>query len=1427
MGVPLASIYLAGEQHGSCYLSQSTRSGRKIELAFREAALTERNFLLVNDTSKDSRFPKQRAGFVAAAPLWKHDGSRLGTLTIYDFAPRSFTSSQKKDLQHFAKLVSSQLECLSSISLGAAVEKSKFNAGEVYYAQDLEGKIVEANTHFEMATGYPRSSLIGMKCKDLLLPESAEAMQQLFVSILGGEAAQPIRLTFLHKQGQPVTLEARLRLHFGMGKPASLLCVARSLTENIRTEAGLQEIAEAISSVTGDEFFMTLAGNLTRALGVKYAIIGEKITTPPARIRTLAAYNYGESMRNFEYDLEGTPCACVAEGNARCYPAGTSALFSDDPVLAEMGIESYMGLPLRASGGAVIGVLAIMDTVEWAPTSRAEAALRLFAMRAAAELERRNTERDHMQRQIAAHQSLLEAERQYLATISNTAEGMILRLAEGRVAVCNHSGRRILGVAADTELEHLHFKQWKWFREDGRALELAEHPSSLAMLGSDSQKDVVLGVDRPDGVRVWLSISAVPLVRHGETKPYAVITSFSDITQQREFHAGLKQLHRLTSTSYSHKEDLYRDFIRTGCEMFGLPHGYLSRSDGETISLISTVSELHGFEAGLRIPYDDSFCREVMEEGLTVAVEDTELEKRFRMPPLFHQFAVRSYFGTSVTLADNVRGVIGFFGCEPKPAGHYNAQRQEILELMSRSLGRVLIEEQSRAGITKAEEHLRRSEHLFRSIIETTSDFVCIFDRQRKLTYISPSIIRAFELPDERAYEVSVPDFVAQGSIRDLVRQEKVWLSSEGPHPPFETTFKKRDGTRICVECIATNLLSDPEIRGIVVSGRDISERKMAQLLERDRNRVLEMVARSEPAHDVFRRIAGMFERQQPGARAAILLLRRGQLFWECAPGFPGEHVAAFPRIAVSPDAGSYALAAHARELVIASDTRTDPFWRARKKLAKELGIGTCMAMPILSAFGQVLGVFAAHFEAGFRIEERHRTLMQTAVSIAAISMEHNLLTDQLSYQSQHDALTGLPNRLQLQDRLPLAIEDARSQGKLLAVCFIDLDRFKQINDTLGHTTGDRLLEQVSRRLKHCSRPGGLLARMGGDEFTIVLSGLNGLDEARLQAEDLLGCLRAPFDVDGHELFITGSMGISMFPRDGRDVASLLRNADSAMYMAKHKGNDSLEFFKPGLGAIALRNLEMETYLRRAIDNNELRLLYQPQVDLDGRVESLEALVKWDHPKLGRISPSQFIPIAEESGMIVQIGAWVLRQACKQNAAWQAAGLRPIRVSVNVSAMQFAKTDFVETVEQALLAAGLEPRYLDLELTESILVENIHESAARMSTLREVGVSISIDDFGTGYSSLSYLRRLPADTLKIDQSFLRESKADTGSLAVIQTIVSLAHNLGLTVVAEGVETSAQLDLIRMAGCDKAQGHFFGEAITPDEVPQLLRDLRTH
>lgn len=430
---------------------------------------------------------------------------------------------------------------------------------------------------------------------------------------------------------------------------------------------------------------------------------------------------------------------------------------------------------------------------------------------------------------------------------------------------------------------------------------------------------------------------------------------------------------------------------------------------------------------------------------------------------------------------------------------------------------------------------------------------------------------------------------------------------------------------------------------------------------------------------------------------------------------------------------------------------------------------------------------------------------------------------ESLRMQATHDYLTGLPNRLLFSDRLTQRLAQCRRSKQSLAVLYLDLDRFKLINDTFGHSFGDRVLNSVATRLTSCLREIDTLARMGGDEFTILLNEVDTPDGASETARRILETLCAPFSIDDRELFVTASIGISMFPHSGRDVETLVQNADSAMYQAKKQGKNSCHLFAESPRASSLATMTVETSLRKAIERNELVVYYQPLVDMkSSQVMGSEALIRWQHPEHGLLPPGHFIPVAEETGLICPISDLVVETACMQNKAWQQAGYDPLTVAVNVSARQFHQDTLVHSVTKALQKSHLDPWYLELELTESIMMQDSDATIKVLKRLKDMGIRISIDDFGTGYSSLSYLKRFPIDSVKIDRSFIQDITANSDDAAIAAAVIAMAHSLKLTVIAEGVETLEQLQLLQSLQCDEMQGYFVSPAVPADDFIEIVR-----
>jgi diguanylate cyclase (GGDEF)-like protein/PAS domain S-box-containing protein len=605
---------------------------------------------------------------------------------------------------------------------------------------------------------------------------------------------------------------------------------------------------------------------------------------------------------------------------------------------------------------------------------------------------------------------------------------------------------------------------------------------------------------------------------------------------------------------------------------------------------------------------------------------------------------------------------------------------------------------------------------------------------------------------------------------------------------------RRKDGTLKDVE-IASHELPFAGRPARLVVAVDVTERENGKQLGRDRAAAVEMIAKSCSLELTMRKLIEMVEHQAPQLVVSVARLDGSNLRY-LASSLPAA-------ILLATDAQPTQLNEEH-----ASDEENDPFWNNLRNAALSAGFHSCSEVPVVSSNGSTLGALAVcRREAGDH-SKGELGLISMAGQIASIAMEQRQLHDQLLFQAKHDPLTGLPNRLFLDDRLEQCVARSRRGGSSFAVLQIDLDRFKLVNDILGHTVGDTLLQAVAERLRGSIRQTDTLARVGGDEFTLLLTDLQSPSDARLVAHQLLKTLQEPFMALGNELFIGASIGSALYPQDAGDPCILLKRADAAMYRAKKTGKNRWHGFAPEMENVADR-MELENHLRRALERDELEVFYQPLFHIGGSLVGMEALLRWRHPRLGLVPPGQFIPIAEETGLIVPIGNWVLKEACRQASEWQSPSGSPCRVAVNVSAIQLADHDFVQSVASALAETGLEPACLELEVTESVLMHDLETSGRQLSELRSLGVGIAVDDFGTGYSALSYLHRLPADYLKIDQSFVKEISGGTNSIRLVKAIVTMAHGLGIKVTAEGVETEQQLAVLRQLGCDQVQGFLLG------------------
>ena len=606
----------------------------------------------------------------------------------------------------------------------------------------------------------------------------------------------------------------------------------------------------------------------------------------------------------------------------------------------------------------------------------------------------------------------------------------------------------------------------------------------------------------------------------------------------------------------------------------------------------------------------------------------------------------------------------------------------------------------------------------------------------------------------------------------------------------------------------------------------EVRFRERAERVQAEQARVLELIATNTPLEVVLEQLCRLIETQLPDAAASVLLMSEDgkRLRHGAAPSLPADYVKAVDEVPVGPNAGSCGTAAYRREPVAVSDIEIDPLWADFRALALPHGLRSCWSWPIQPRYGSaVLGTFALYKRVSGEPVDAEREMIAVATHVAGIAIERHQAEQHIQHLAHHDVLTGLSNRLGLERRLEEALQRGTERGRGVSLAYIDLDNFKFINDSFGHAAGDLVLREVAQRLQEGVRGADTVARLGGDEFLVIFTD-QPADHTGLanRLQRLREELARPIAIGDRSFRPTCSIGVANHPLDAQDVPSLLSCADTALYRAKESGRDNAQFYSAKLDSRLQGQFALREDLRLAIEGDQLRLLYQPLVDLaTGRVFGVEALLRWHHPERGIVPPLDFIPLAESTGLIVPIGDWVLRTACRQNKAWQLAGLPPLCVAVNVSARQMREADWSQRVAAALADTGLAPDRLEIELTESMIMENVESATAHMHELHAMGVGISIDDFGTGYSSLGSLKSFPITRLKIDKSFVW-ALDHQGDAAIVEAIVGLAHKLGLQVLAEGVETTVQQEFLRKVGCDAMQGYLFSKPVAAEAIESLLK-----
>ena len=730
----------------------------------------------------------------------------------------------------------------------------------------------------------------------------------------------------------------------------------------------------------------------------------------------------------------------------------------------------------------------------------------------------------------------------------------------------------------------------------------------------------------------------------------------------------------------------------------------------------------------------------------------------------------------------------------------------------------------------QADEALRRSTLKLEALIDASPLGIVVYDVDAKIQRWNQAAQRLFGWTEQEVLNQPNPIFRPVMGAEALTHRERI-LSGE-LFDNVETVRLRKDGTLVNVSVSAAPLRdSAGETIGRVAMFADISERKRVEQRQNLQNTITLMLAEAERAEEFIPRLIQRLCESwgwAAGARREVgedKLLRHREYWCLPVPAIEAFMRQSAGRVdSMGENAGLLRRVWATNQPVWLGDLAQEPTF-SRGPRALEADLHSAFAFPI-TVGGEFFGVIELFGREVRRHDAEIVAFAQNLGSQLGQFIARKQAESNLTFFANHDALTSLPNRFMFNQRLTQALARAQRQDKMVAVLFIDLDRFKVINDTLGHDAGDRLLIELAAQLHGCLRENDTVARQGGDEFVVLIEDINDPNQVTGVAQKILETIAEVHVLGGQEFHITASIGISVFPDEGADVQTLLKNADIAMYRAKEQGKNNFQFYSAEMNQHTFERLALETSLRRAIEREEFLLHYQPKVDLrSGRITGVEALVRWRHPDLGMVSPAQFIPLAEETGLIGPIGDWVLRTACAEARRWIGKGTSEISVAVNLSARQFAREDLAQSITSVLQESDLEPRFLEIEITESTVMHNANRAAGILQQLKEMGIRVAIDDFGTGYSSLGYLKRFPIDSVKIDRSFIQDIPNDRDDVAITCAVIAMAHSLRLKVIAEGVETEEQYQFLRDHDCDEMQGYFFSAPIDAAELVRLISGPR--
>lgn len=852
-----------------------------------------------------------------------------------------------------------------------------------------------------------------------------------------------------------------------------------------------------------------------------------------------------------------------------------------------------------------------------------------------------------------------------------------------------------------------------------------------------------------------------------EGKPIRMMGTIQDISERKHLENALNTIASLPpSTGLA---EYYRACVAGLARVYNVEYAFVGLFSDDSRQRIKTQALwADGFVDNLEYELKGTPCADVLDMKITLIPKDAA--RLYPGDAILADMGAESYFGALMMSASGSKlGLISVFDTKPL----------EMASWMEPVLGIFAQRMVSFIENKAAEEKIKASEKELRNIFHDMQDTYYRTDSEGIITRASESVEQLLGYRVDELLGTNISALYSEPGRRlELVEQ----LSKEdGSVQNFDAALKHKDGSTVWVSTNAHYYRDESnKILGIEGMTRDISQNREAELQMQKMSSALEQSADIMMITDVN----GVIEYINPAAEYITGYSRD-----ELIGSQPGKLKSGLQ------DKEFYQ---KLWQTILNGEVFRDVFINRKKN--GSLYYEDKAITPIKNAQGQITHFVATGHDITKRMENEER----------------------LSFMAHHDALTELPNRILFMDRLNLSLAHARRYSTTVAVLFIDLDRFKNINDTLGHDIGDQMLTQLADRLGESIRQDDTVARLGGDEFSVLLNDIESEQDVSQLAQKILNGLEKPFDVDGRELFMTASIGISLFPNDGEEPGALLKNADIAMYKAKDLGKNNYQFYSADMSARAFQRLTMENSLRRAMEREEFRLFYQPQVNIEtSEITGVEALIRWQHPDLGMVSPNDFIPLLEETGLITQVGYWVISTACKQMQAWQEADLPKLMMSVNISGRQFHARDFLKKIGAFISENKVSPEMMEMEITESVLMENQQSTIVALEALDKMGFRIAIDDFGIGYSSLSYLRRFKIDTLKVDQSFISDVADNLDDAAITSAIIAMAQSLKLKVIAEGVETQQQLEFLKKHDCRYVQGYLFSRPLPADELTQLL------